>query len=273
MVRLRHVMRLGGLLICLVAALAVWPGAASPRPAGISGGLLEATPTVVPPTRNPPPRPTRVPPTTVPPTIAPPTVAPPTLPATVAPPTIAPPTPVLDEMVLPVVADTYTDVFTPEMAHGHEGRLKVKADEGGWTMSTYLAFDLAALPDGAQVFTAMLHLAPVAGGERPLRMTVGAASCPWNETLTWRESANRGCARVEPRVDAVVTDRAPLSIDVTAIVRAQRDGEAPDHGFVIDTPDAGNTTNVTVSFASSEWVESDALPAHLVMHYSTPSDE
>lgn len=276
--RLQQFVRLGGLLVCLAVVLAAWPSAVSTGPRlgrmAMSAPLLdEPTPTMtnVPPTRDPPDRPTRIPPT-IPPTMIEPTVAAPTATPTAGPPTVAPPTATPVTVALPVVADTYTDAFTPDTAHGNEGRLYVRADDGGWTMAVYLSFDLDAIPVGAVVHKATLCLDPIAGGARPLVMTVGPASCPFDDSLTWRQSADRGCARLQPGVEVIVEGREPLAIDVTAIVSVHASGLAQVHGLLLDTLDAGNTTNVTVGYASSEWAESDARPPRLAVTYSIPDD-
>ena len=166
---------------------------------------------------------------------------------------------------IPVNVDTYIDAARPTRAYSDRGRIKVKADSGGYVMSGLFGFDLSDFSQGADVLTATLTMHAVARtNAQSIQMRVGPATTAWDQDVTYQEATLSGLERGQPSVLVEVSEEnEPAHCDVTDVVRAWTSGELPNHGLMIDTLDAGNRGNVTYDFASSEWVEGPQPPPEL----------
>jgi hypothetical protein len=175
------------------------------------------------------------------------------------------PHPLVDELRLGPVADTYLASAWPGTAFGGSPNLVI-----GNNVRTMLKFDLAALPVGATVTSATLHLSLSTGGGLSLVTGAYKVTADWAEgTATWSNTGNGGSFDVLPvstaTFTAAVAKWGAWNIPV-GLIQEWRDGVTPNHGLLLK-PTAIALGSMS---ARSRNHTSSAVHPVLVIKYSLP---
>lgn len=176
-----------------------------------------------------------------------------------------------EQAVIPVSRDTYVDMSRPRRSYGHKGRIKIKADADEHLMFGFLYFDLSQIPQGAEILDAELTMQVVArSNAQPIHLYIGPASTEWGNSTTYRDMQRLELERGQPSIGVAISRvDERIECEVTEIVRAWHEGQLANHGFMIDTIDAGTTGRVTYDLASSEWKEGRQQKPELCISYIT----
>ena len=130
----------------------------------------------------------------------------------------------------PVAADTFSFAQTPNKNFGNQPSLSV---QNGST--TYLQFNLAAIPTGVTVSKVTLRLF-VDGVSSPGQFDLFAVDGPWTEAgLTYNNAPGLGASATgnHPVTVAASSNNEFLLVDVTSLVRSWLQGTAPNNGMAL----------------------------------------
>ena len=131
-------------------------------------------------------------------------------------------------------ADTYLQEGRPSESSGDAAELSIDASSRGGRTQGLLRFDLAEIPEGSEVASAILTIHSTDGGKGAdfHRMLVA-----WDEDATWHSmdsglSADDAEAAASPDFSTGGVDDGPATFDVTASTQAWVNG-TPNHGWAL----------------------------------------
>ncbi|MBI4603231.1 MAG: choice-of-anchor D domain-containing protein [Planctomycetes bacterium] len=176
-----------------------------------------------------------------------------------------------ETVTLPADRDAYVDSSSPgtTLNTAFLGVGRDAADSALPRYRAFLRFDLAAIPAGAQVSSAVLRVnLQVFTGTSVLPVEARRALGAWSETsLTW--SSQPGSAAPAVTVGVGAATGTFFNFPIAALVQGWLDG-APNHGVVLQAQDEAAATRVRV-FASRSHGNTAVRP-ELVVSYSTPPE-
>jgi Tfp pilus assembly protein PilX len=175
------------------------------------------------------------------------------------------PHPLVDELRLEPVADTFLASASPGTAFGGSATLTV-----GNNARSMLKFDLAALPVGATVTSATLWLNLASSGGLSLVTGAYKVTATWAEgTATWSNTGNGGTFDALPVATATFTAAVARWVGWSlpvGLIQEWRDGVTPNYGVLLK-PTAIALGPVS---ARSRNHTSSAVHPRLVIKYSLP---
>jgi hypothetical protein len=144
------------------------------------------------------------------------------------------PPPAQAMVTLAPMADTYLQEERPTEAHGDASEVSVDGAARGGKTQGLMRFDLAEIPEGSEVASAILTIQSTDGGKGAdfHRMLVA-----WDESATW-DSLDAGITADDAEAASSAdfstggVDNGPATFDVTAAVQAWVDG-APNFGWAL----------------------------------------
>lgn len=166
------------------------------------------------------------------------------------------------EVRLPVIADTYIDLYKPNDNFGKA----LVAYAGLMTVNVQRALfncDYTKIPNGATVERAVLRAYVNSYGSPPQKYGTYRIVEPWSEdTVTWN---------THPKYYAIKTDEHEISRfgwfewDVTSIVQHQYKYSGERYGILIRGTEDQNSH---VGLKTKEWEN----PSEIVVYYTTPEE-
>jgi hypothetical protein len=132
------------------------------------------------------------------------------------------------------MADTYLQEERPTEAQGDAAEVSIDGSARGGKTQGLMRFDLAEIPEGSEVVSAILAIQTTDGGKGTdfHRMLVA-----WDESATW-DSLDAGIAADDTEAAGSAdfstggVDDGPATFDVTAAVQAWVNG-APNFGWAL----------------------------------------